>query len=364
MSNSLIEKDHSQIVKEMLVEFANELKTDSISSASDIAIRAKVYANQIEGFYYNQAFILKQTNPMTATGKYLDRWGKSLNVGERKKDTNSVGNVIMGRKAASDKDLTIKKGTMFSTDEEIYGKLITGITKEDTVLKAGELEVSILSETIEVGEYTNVPPGSFIVLNNPPTGIEFVRNDKYFKDGTNREDDETYRSRFEKEKFYGTDDAFAKRAREVDGVTFAKTLENNRGPGTTDILISTVSGIPSDELVAKTSTHVLAKRPLCCDLGVIKPNSQKVNIEINVELKENFTLETEIENITVLERIKQAIRTYFKVVGIDGVIRKMGVSDSVYSLDEVVDVEVISPIKNIHLDNSSIAEEGVFNVSV
>ncbi|MGJ0848462.1 baseplate J/gp47 family protein [Tissierella praeacuta] len=361
--SDFIFKSHEEIVEEMLIDFAKELGVENISSASDIAIKAKVYAAQIEGIYYNQAFILKQSNPTTATDEYLDMWGKGMNIGERKQPTKAIGTVIFGRKQPSQKDILIPEGTMFSTDIEVYGKLINGITTEKAILPAGQIKILVPGKTIETGEETNVPPGAFTIINNPPIGIEYVRNDEGFKDGSEREEDEEYRSRFKKDKFYGTEDAFANRAREVDGVVFAKTLELNRGSGTTDVLIAAANGIPSDDLVQRTLKHLLEKRPICCDLGVIKPEDYIFNTSIRVTLKEGFTLESIIEGITILERIKQSIRVYLKTVGIGGIIRKMGLANSIYDLGEIIDVEVMNPVENIQLSGNAIAQEGEFNVT-
>lgn len=362
--SDFISKTHEEIVEEMLLDFANELGVESISNASDIAIKSKVYAAQIEGIYYNQAFILKQSNPITATDGYLDMWGKGMNVGDRKAATNAIGNVIFGRKQPSDEDIVIPSGTMFSTNPETYGKLINGITNKRIILPVGQNEVEVSGKTIETGEESNVPPGAFTIINNPPIGIEYVRNNEGFKDGSEREEDEEYRSRFKKDKFYGTEDAFANRAREVDGVVFAKTLDLNRGPGTTDVLIAAANGIPSDELVQRALDHLLEKRPLNCDLGVIKPESYILDINIKVTLKEGFTLDATIEDISILERIKQAIRIYIKTVGIGGKIRRMGLANEIYDLEEVIDVEVLDPIENIQLDENAIAQEGEFNVTI
>lgn len=362
--SDFISKTHTEIVEDMLLDFASELGVENISSASDIAIKTKVYAAQIEGIYYNQAFILKQSNPVTATDRYLDMWGKGMNVGDRKSATKAIGKVTFGRKQPSQEDIVIPEGTMFSTNPEIYGRLINGIITERLILESGQTEVVAIGETIETGEETNVPPGSFMVVNNPPIGIEYVRNDEGFKDGSEREEDEDYRSRFKKDKFYGTEDAFANRAREVDGVVFAKTLDLNRGPGTTDVLIAAANGIPSDDLIQRALSHLLERRPLNCDLGVIKPEAYTFNTNIIVTLKEGFTLESTIEGITIMERVKQATRIYIKTVGIGGIIRRMGIANEIYDLEEIIDVIVTDPLENIQLGENAIAQEGEFNVTI
>ncbi|WP_432400919.1 baseplate J/gp47 family protein [Wukongibacter sp. M2B1] len=360
---SLTSKTQSEIVEEMLIDFANELGVSTISEASDIAIKAKVYAAQIEGIYYNQEFIMKQSNPLTATGTYQDDWAKALDVEERKAATKAIGKVKIGRKTASENDILIPKGTMFSTDLDLYGKLIKGVTTEDGTLLAGNLEIEINAEAEEPGEDGNVPSGSFIILNNPPVGIETVTNTEPFTDGTEIEDDETFRDRFEKAKFNGTDDAFANRAKEVPGITYAKTLENNRGPGTADILVATASGIPSDELIAEVLTHVLDKRPICCDLSVIKPSAYIFDADIQVTLEDGFTLDSIIDGIALKDKIKDAVREYLKTVGIGGIIRKVGIESSVFALDKVNDVTITNPSANIQLQENETIQEGDINVT-
>jgi uncharacterized phage protein gp47/JayE len=155
--SDFIFKSHEEIVEEILIDFANELGVDNISNASDIAIKSKVYAAQIEGIYYNQAFILKQSNPMTATDSYLDMWGKGMNVGNRKDATRAIGTIIFGRKQPSQEDIVIPEGTMFSTNPEVYGKLINGVTTEKVILLAGQTEISAIGRTIETGEEANAP---------------------------------------------------------------------------------------------------------------------------------------------------------------------------------------------------------------
>lgn len=357
-------KSYEDIVEEMLLDFAKEFNVEYISSASDIAIKAKIYAAQIEGLYYNQNFIMKQSNPVTATDNYLDMWGKSLNIGPRKDATGAKGSIIFGRETPFDEDIKIPKGTIVSTNENIIGKLITAATKQDVFLKKGNLEVQVPAKTIETGIDTNLPKNSLTIINNPPVGIEYVKQPEPFRDGTDRETDKEYFKRFKKDKFYGTVDAFEKRALEVPGISFAKTLENNRGPGTTDVLIGTETGIPSDELLEKTLNHLLEKRPLCCDLGVIKANIYKFNADIKVKLKEGLSLDSKINGVPIIERIKQAIRIYLKSIGIDGVIVLAGISAAIYCLDEITDVNILSPKENIEITNNSMAEEGDINVTV
>lgn len=356
-------KSYEEIVEEMLKEFAKELGVDYVSNSSDIAIKSKVYAAQIEGLYYNQEFIMKQSNPLTATDNYLDIWGKSMNVEGRKLATSAVGTVVFYRETPfSSEDIKIPKGTIVSTNQNIIGTLVEATTTDDVFLKQGELEVAANVKTIQLGEDTNLSKGSISIINNPPPGIEFVKQLEPFRDGSNREDDEIFRDRFKKNKFYGTDDAFAAKAMEVSGVTSAKTLELNRGPGTADILISSANGVPSDELLSRVKEHILKRRPICSDLDVIKANIYKLDYDIKVKLKDDVKLDSKIDNITVLERIRTSIVIYLKTVGINGVIRKSGLIRVITSLDEVVDVDIISPKNNIVLENNSIAEEGDFNV--
>jgi uncharacterized phage protein gp47/JayE len=357
--NDFIDKNFQEIVEEMLADFASELGVDIISSASDIAIKAKVYSAQIEGLIFNQRFVLKQAFPQTATGQYLIDHAYPWNY-EKKEATKATGTVKMGRKTGSTVDISIPAGTLFSTDTDIYGKLVKGVTKENVILQAGMLEIEIAAEADSPGIGGNVPVGAFTVLNQPPAGIEYVKNDFPFLGGTDEEDEEVFRERFingiRKPSLGGTKTDYENWALEVDGVTLAKCIPLNRGPGTVDVLIATASGQPSDDLVQAVWDHIETKRPIGADVLVLKPQIVTINVDVTISPKSGYT----IEGLT--ESVNDAITSYINSVSVGGTVKLSAIINAVYDIPGIDDVEIISPVSNTSLGETQIAQAGVIDV--
>ncbi|QZY56717.1 baseplate J/gp47 family protein [Crassaminicella profunda] len=358
----MIQKDQQQIVEEMLQSFAEELGVSQISSASDIAIKCKVFAAQIEGIFYNQDYILKQAFPQTATeDKYLEMHGELAKKTDRKLSTPAVGGVFMGRKTPFLEDILIKIGTIISTDEESYRERITAVTTENRILKAGDLEVEVPIKTEMNGKKYNLEAGSLTVLVTPPTGIEYVRQDTFLKDGTDLEDFEVYRQRILKVKRNpergGAPSDYEVWATSVDGVTFAKSFPVARGGGTIDILITTDSGVPSDKLVQKVQAYINEKRPTGADPLVIKPKLFMIDLDVQVIPKVGETLESIRSDIIL------SIKEYIQSVSIGGTIYKNAIINAIFETKKVVNAKIISFVEEeMVLKTTEVAKAGDINV--
>lgn len=310
--SDFIFKSHEEIEEEMLTDFSNELGVDSISSASDIAIKAKVYAAQIEGIYYNQQYVLRQAFVQTAIGEGLEDHGYVHDV-KRKPARKANGKVVMGRKTAATEDIPIPRGTMYSTNPDVYGKLVTGITTEDAVLKAGELEVAIFGEVIEPGKDGNVSSRAFTVLNNPPIGIEYVRNDEEFKNGTDEEDDESYRERIlyktRRPGTSGNPSHYEQWALEVPGVGSAKAFRTWNGKNTVKVVICDSNmRAASQELVKETFDYIETQRPVGAIPTIVSAQEKLINIAAKVTLANGYTIQE------ISSRFKEKIIEYFKSI--------------------------------------------------
>lgn len=310
--SDFIFKSHAEIVEEMLIDFANELGTDNISDASDIAIKVKVLAAQIEGIYYNQQYILRQAFVQTAIGEGLKDHGYTYGV-EKKPARKANGKVIMGRKSAAIEDISIPKGTMFSTNPDIYGSLVTATTVEDAILKVGELEVSIPGEVIEPGKDGNVPTGAFVVLNNPPVGIEYVRNNEEFKNGTDEEDDESYRERIlDKTRRPGTSgnpSHYEQWALEVPGTGGAKAHRTWNGKNTVKVVICDSNmRAASEKLIGEVFDYIETQRPAGAIPTIVSAHEKVINISANVTLANGYTIQE------VSDRFMDKVIDYFKLI--------------------------------------------------
>ena len=310
--SDFISKTHEEIVEEMLLDFANELGVENISNASDISIKSKVLAAQIEGIYYNQQYVLRQAFPQTAIEEGLEEHGYIYDV-DRKPAKKSKGKVIVGRKTTATEDILIPAGTMFSTNPNIYGKLIMGMTIEDVFLKVGELEVTVFGEAIEPGVDGNVFSGGFTVLNNPPVGIEYVKNIEAFVNGTDQEDDESYRERIlDKTRRPGTSgnlSHYEQWALEVTGVGAAKVFRVWDGKGTVKVVICDSNRRGAGEkLVNETFDYIETQRPAGAVLTVTSAQEKVINISANVKLANGYTIQE------VFNEFKEEITEHFKSI--------------------------------------------------
>ncbi|QEK12703.1 baseplate J/gp47 family protein [Crassaminicella thermophila] len=354
----MIQKDMQEILQEMLQDFAQELGVSQISSASDIAIKSKVLASQIEGLFYNQGYILKQAFPQTATGEYLELHGYIYGV-DRKQATKATGIVRMGRNTAAIEDILIPAGTSFSTLER-NGVIIRGVTTEEAILTVGNTYVDIVAEAEEPGTNGNVEAGTFTILTEPPAGIEYVINLEPFTGGTDLEDEEEYRKRLLEKvrspQLGGNKKDYENWALAVEGVTIAKALPLNRGAGTVDILISTSSGLPSDVLVSEVQSYIDERRPVGADAKVIKPTVVNVNVDVTITPSVTNT----IDDIRMI--VEDTIKNYIESIEIGGVVKIAGIINALFKLNEVDDVDITSPTTNIVLAETEVAQAGVINV--
>lgn len=357
---SFYKKSQEEITQELLTEFALAIGADKISSASEIAVKSKIYAAKFEGLYYNQEYILKQAFPQTADETHLPLHGYIWNI-DRKMSTAAVGPVIFGRTTAYPSDILIPKDTIVSTDPNAFGSLVVAKTLADAVLIAGHLEIAVNVKTQITGLATNLPLGSLTVINNPPTGLEFVRQESDLADGTDIEDLEEYRERilFERRKPRrgGTFTDYERWAKEVAGVTVAKSFPVPRGNNTVDVLIATASGIPSDELVATVLSYILSRRPMLADVHVLKPTPKSISVTVNIKPKPGFNF------ATLQPLVITSIQNYIKTIEIGTEVLLSGIIDKVKDIGGVYDINIVLPGANINLTDVEMAEVGVISVS-
>lgn len=357
---SFYKKTQDGLTQELLAEFALAIGADKISSASEIAVKAKIYASKFEGIYYNQEYILNQAFPQTADEENLPKHGYIWNT-DRKMPTPAVGPVILGRTTAYASNIVIPKDTIISTDPNAFGKLVISKTQQEVTLIAGQLEVSVNVKTDITGYEANLPAGSLTVINNPPTGLEFVRQEVDLSDGTDIEDLEVYRQRVllrrRKPPRGGTFTDYELWALDVPGVTVAKAFPVPRGNNTVDVLIATASGIPSDELVTTVLNYILSKRPMLADVHVLKPTPKSINVTVSIKPKAGFSFAT-LQPLAI-----SAIEQYISTLEIGTEVLISGIIDKVKDINGVYDVSVSVPSGNVDLLSTEMAEVGVINVN-
>ncbi len=356
----MIFKTQEQIVEEMLTDFATEIDNANISDASDIAIKAKVYAAQINGLYYNLEWLKTQLVPQTATGVFLDYHAEEKGV-FRKQAEKATGTLQFSRNIVDTVDRQIPAGTECSTKPDKEGNAIKFVTLVDAVLLEGSLLVDVAAEAINEGIAGNVATNTITEMTAPPLGIDNVVNPLAFTGGSEKEDDDMLRERYlyacRNPENGGTKADYEKWAMSVSGVTSALCLPLNRGAGTTDIVIASNNGIPSQSTIDEVQSLIDSKRPIGCDAQAITPTTVSVDITLSVITQEGYQL------ADIQTNINENITNYINSIGLGGIVLINAIRNAIYDTEGIYDFELTAPITNIELESTELAVVGNITIS-
>ncbi len=351
----MISKTHEQIIAEMLADFASEINNANISDASDIAIKAKVYASLINGLYYNQKWILKQMFPQTADSPYLEMHAARKGV-FRKESNKSQGILRFSRYVADVVDRIVAPENECSTKPDRDGNKVLFAPTKAITLSAGQLYIDVPAAAVYAGSSGNVAANSITEMIVPPDGFDYVINPEAFLDGADIEDLEVFRARFldycANPENGGNETDYEKWALEVPGVTSAKALSLNRGNGTIDIVIAGANGVPSQALIDEVQAYINSKRQVGCDPRVIAPTPVAVNVTATIEPKEGYQLNDISEKI--IENIQKCINS----VKIGGKVLLSDLRNAIHDSEGVYDYDVTSPVANVVLNPTDLAVVG------
>jgi uncharacterized phage protein gp47/JayE len=354
-------KGFEMIVEEMLTNFANDIQSIDTSDASDVAIKAKIYAARIVEVTNLLQIVADSAFVQDATDTYLDNLVAEKGL-TRKAAVKATGTLRFSRSTADTIDRSIPTGTIVTTYPDAEGNTIDFQTTEDGVLLADNLSVDIPAEAIVAGVSGNVavdkvtePQGEY------PAGIESVTNPTAFTGGTDEETNEELRDRYfevaRNPDNGGTPDDYENWSLSIAGVKSAKSLPLNRGNGTVDILIAATYGEPSNTLISEVQTYIDTKRPTGSDPLVIKATAKYIDVTATITPKDGYTL-AEIQ-----ADIQQAITDYINSIPVGGVVRLTGIGNVIHDTSGVADYSVTEPTSNIELLSTEMALTGVITLS-
>ena len=223
----------------------------------------------------------------TSEGEYLGRIAQGVGI-SRKQAQKTKGYVVFGRHQAGG-DVNIPKGTIVSTETDSSGNRYRYMTTSDATLAAGELTVSVEVEAENAGVAYNAGAHTITVLETPVAGVDYVDNepDWIVQTGTDTETDDELRERISLRwaaiATGGPIEWYQAWAKEVCGVkdVFVYALQP-RGEGTVDVVITSVSGAPSPELIQQVQQILDERKPLCADVLVKGPTEILFDCEITV----------------------------------------------------------------------------------
>ena len=227
--------------------------------------------------------ILKQTYMHMATGGWADLKAAEYRI-NRKESLPTKGQVFMARDNYGE-DVKIPKDSIIKIT--VLGEERRFFVEDDVLLLAGlsEVAVPVIAE-FEGSDYNALATENWEMVTHIP-GIDkiYTRADWITREGTNAESDDDLRNRalgrWDALAYGGTDDKYISICKEVNGIEDVKIVDGDpRGRGTVDIYITSVSGSPSEDLLAECQSKINYRKDLCADVLVQAASSAPVDMDI------------------------------------------------------------------------------------
>ena len=311
--------------------------------SSELAVRFYAVAAQMYSLYVQAEWTRRQCFPQTAQGEYLDLHAALRGV-ERKSAAPAKGTIRFSVPAAADSDLTIPAGTVCMT----VG-LVRFETTEQAVLEAGDLYVDVPAQALEAGAAGNVAAGSILSMAVAPPGVAACSNPAAFSGGVDPEEDESLRSRVLatfRRLANGANTAFYRQAAmSFNGVAAVTVLPRNRGVGTVDIVPAAPGGVPGDALVNALQDYFDGVREIACDVKVLKPTAQTVNVSVQLWAEEGR------EFAEVAGAVRDRLEDWFNGERLGQPLPRAQLVSLIYAVDGVANCRLTAPEADLPLDS-------------
>ena len=331
-------KTLDEIYREMLDCFG-ERTGMGLSKSCDLAARLYALAAQIYSLQIQADWVKRQAFPQTAEGEFLDRHAELRGL-TRKEATAARGVVRFFAGEAGQEARVIPAETVCMT-----AGLVRFSTLEEAVLAEGELYVDVPVEAVNPGEAGNVAAGAVDTMAVAPVGIASCTNQEACTGGTDREEDEKLRGRilatFQRLP-NGANCAFYEReALSFDEVAAAVVIPRPRGVGTVDVVVTSHSGLPGEELLEKLTAFFEERREIAVDVQVREPQTVGVNVSVAVTAKEGADLEQ------VKAVVESKLREQFdgRMLGRDVLLAWLG--NLVYGCEGVANYALTAPAADL-----------------
>ena len=347
-------KQVEEIYQELLAAFA-ERAGFTPESGCDLAVRLWAAAAQLQALELQADWVLDQSFPQTAQGKYLDYQGQLRGV-TRLPASKAVGTLRFSVELVPVADLIIPAGTVCMTEDEVRFQTLT-----DVVLSEGALSVEAPAEALEGGSKGNAAPGTVRILTACPLAVTACINPEAFSGGSDEEGDEAFRKRI-LESYQrlpnGANAAwYEQTAMNYSGVAAAKAVGRARGIGTVDIYVATENGVPNAELLAGLQAELQEKREIAVDVEVKAPTVQSVDVTVAVAAKDGVAFEA------VKAAAEQSMATFFNGRLLGRPVRLAELGSRLYGLDGVENYRFSAPAEDLSADDSVLPVLGTLNVT-
>ena len=272
-----------------------------------------------------------------AAGIFLSFWGLLLGVA-RKQDNKAGGNFT----GHSYGEGSIPSGAWIAAEGT---ELRYRVTEKVTFSSGADFSIPVIAEF--AGSGYNIGADMPVRITRVIPGLDSVSAGESWQKqlGENTEADEPYRerikNRWRSQTLGDTKETYRYYAEAVAGVRSAKIIRTPRGPGSTDVIIASVTGLPSPELLEQVKAALYDHELMSFDVQVKAPSVANVNIVIE------YTGEADGADVAL------AAQGYVRSLGIGG---RFSIRE-LYALYEplgLTTVEIISPERDVQAGGASI----------
>lgn len=260
---------------------------------------------------YQLALAIQCVFPNFAIGEWLDWHGAKVRV-YRRAARQATGTL----RVTGTIGITIPAGTIFCTAATSDGPSILYSTDKEIMIETGVADIPITA--VDAGRGSNVMAEAIALAQKPIEGLTYIGNTNAITDGSDAEDDETYRDRilevYRTELMYvGNPADYVRWAKEVSGVGAVICIPEWDGPGTVKLVVTDTVGEPASESIlnevydhiAKTADSLERLAPVGAALTVVAPVPVDVEYVCVVKIGDTYALDN------VRKSIEKNLSEYF-----------------------------------------------------
>jgi uncharacterized phage protein gp47/JayE len=338
MSDTWIQKDEAAIRDHIIAIGKKETGLTNFKQTGVLRGFLETIARVVI-FIYQTAInpIYKNASLDDAMGFFLSLWGLALGV-VRKQNSKTEGNFT----GIAYGDGKIPAGVWVVID----GTELRYKTKVEVSFQADTtFAIPVIAEF--AGGVYNIGAGSEIRLTRIISGLDSLSVTETWITSTGQdvEDDEAYRTRiknrWQSQTLGDTSEVYRYYAESVNGVRSAHIIRTPRGPGTTDVIIASVDGIPGPELLDAVEQALYDHELMGFDVQVKAPSV--ISIMVSIEYRGDAD-EADVRLVVEL---------YVHNLGIGG---RFALRD-LYALYEPLNLttaEILSPDRDVETNETSV----------
>ena len=341
------------IYEEMLEQFGERTGLEPVEGC-DLSARLYAVAAQVYSLYVQADWVVRQAFPQTAQGEYLDRHAQLRSL-ERKGAVAARGVVRFTAGETAEEERVIPRGTVCMT----VG-LVRFETTEEGAIAPGALTADVPVRALNEGAAGNVGAGTIVTMAVAPVGVLSCTNPQPCSGGEEAEDDEALRARV-LDTFRrlpnGANAAFYQQsALSFEGVAAAAVVPRPRGTGSVDVVVSTPTGLPGEELLEELTAYFQARREIAVDVQVRAPETVTVNVAVQVKAEEGRD-QQEVE-----QSVEQALRSWFTgaILGRSVLLARLG--SLIYGCEGVENYAISAPAADVAVEADVLPVLGTLTV--